>query len=67
MRDNAAWEKNIGSPNFMNWINSEVDFSDRKNLKNFFMSCAMEGGYFIMVVKLRIKEKLLDKITDPIG
>jgi len=27
----------------------------------------MEGGYFIMMVKLRIKEKLLDKITDPIG
>ena len=67
MRDNAAWEKNIGNPNFMNWINSEVDFSERKNLKNFFRSCAMEGGYFIMMLKLRIKEKLSDKITDPIG
>ena len=51
----------------MNWINSEVDFSESKNLKNFFRSCAMEGGYFIMMVKLRIKEKLSDKITDPIG
>jgi len=51
----------------MNWINSEVDFSERKNLKNFFMSCAIEGGYLIMMVKLRIKEKLSDKITDPTG
>ena len=51
----------------MNWINSEVDFSERKNLKDFFRSCAMEGGYFIMMQRLRIKEKLSDKITDPIG
>jgi hypothetical protein len=51
----------------MNWINSEVDFSERKNLKDFFMSCAMEGDYFIMMVKLRIKDKLSDKIIDPIG
>ena len=51
----------------MNWINSEVDFSERKNLKNFFKCCAMEDGYFIMMQRLRIKEKLSDKITDPIG
>ena len=51
----------------MNWISSEIDLSERNNLKNFFMSCVIEGGYFIMMQRLRIKEKLSDKITDPIG